>query len=64
MRRTRSKVAFRLTEQRTELASPGLSLADTFGAVPARHQPEDFQEMRDLALDEHVRRVIEGMQSE
>ena len=58
------KVVFRLTEGRVELTPPGLSLADTFGAIPPRRQPEDFQELRDLALAPRARRVIEAMQSE
>ncbi|MFN8497100.1 MAG: AbrB/MazE/SpoVT family DNA-binding domain-containing protein [Anaerolineae bacterium] len=60
----RSKVVFRIVGDRVELAASSLSLAETFGAVKPRKQPEDFKELRDLALEDHAQQVIKDMQSE
>ncbi|MFN8482427.1 MAG: AbrB/MazE/SpoVT family DNA-binding domain-containing protein [Anaerolineae bacterium] len=60
----RDKVVFRIVGERVELAPSPLSLANTFGAVKPRKQPEDFKELRDLALDEHAQQVIQDMQSQ
>ena len=60
----RDKVVFRIVGDRVELAPSSLSLAETFGAVKPRQQPEDFKELRDLALDDHAQKVIKDMQSE
>jgi AbrB family looped-hinge helix DNA binding protein len=50
------KVAFRVVEGRVELAPVTMSLEDTFGAVTPRKRPEDFQEARDIAIEEHISR--------
>ena len=60
----RDKVVFRIVGDRVELAPLSLSLAETFGAVKPRKQPENFKELRELALDDHAQHVIKEMQSE
>lgn len=62
--KARDKVVFRIIGDRVELTAASLSLAQTFGAVKPRRQPEDFQELRDLALDDHAQQVVREMQSE
>lgn len=59
----RGRVIFRIVDDRVELLPPPLNLADTFGAVKPRRQPEDFQELHDVAVEEHAQHVIEEMKS-
>lgn len=56
------KVLFRVVDDRVELLPPPLNLADTFGAVKPIEQPEDFQTLRDQAIEDHVRQVAWQMQ--
>jgi hypothetical protein len=39
-----------------------MTLEDAFGAVTPRSQPEDLAALRDTAIKEHVKGVIEEMQ--
>lgn len=59
----RDKVVFRITEGRVELGAPLMTLEETFGSVRPRQAPEDFKKLRDSAIEEHVRNVIEEMKS-
>jgi len=57
------RVAFIVEEGRVTLA-PGsgpMTLEDTFGAVRPRRRPEDFQALRDRAIEAHVQHVLDEM---
>ncbi len=56
------KVIFRVTEGTVELQPATMTLEDAFGAVTPRSQPEDFADLRDTAIEEHVKKVIEETQ--
>ena len=56
------KVIFRVTEGTVELQPTAMTLEDAFGAVTPRSQPEDLAALRDTAIEEHVKGVIEEMQ--
>ena len=55
------KVVFRVTQGTVELQPAAMTLEDAFGAVTPRTQPEDFAALRDVAIEEHVKKVIEEM---
>ena len=56
------KVIFRVREGTVELQPVAMTLEDAFGAVTPRNQPEDLADLRDTAVEEHVKKVIEEMQ--
>ena len=55
------KVVFRVTEGTVELQPITMTLEDTFGAVTPRHRPEDFADLREIAIEEHAQKVIAEM---
>lgn len=55
------KVMFRVRETTVELQPVTMTLEDTFGAVTPRSRPEDFSALRQTALEEHTRKVVEEM---
>lgn len=51
------KIAFEIRSDEVILKKPTiLSLDAVFGAVMPRNRPEDFQTLRDVAIQEHVER--------
>lgn len=44
-----------------ESLPPVMSLDEAFGSVTPLNQPEDFEALREAALEEHARRVVEEM---
>jgi antitoxin PrlF len=57
----RDQVTFRVSEGRVAIEPAEMTLAQTFGAVKPRRRPEDFQALRDAAIEEHVQRVVDEM---
>jgi antitoxin PrlF len=57
------RVAFRVTDDAVELIATPMTLEQTFGAVTPQQQPEDFADLRDTAVEEHARRVVEEMKN-
>jgi antitoxin PrlF len=55
------KVVFRVTGNTIELQATTMTLEETFGAVTPRSRPEDFSRLRDIALEEHVQKVVDEM---
>lgn len=55
------KVVFRVTEDGVELQPATMSLEDTFGAVAPRSRPEDFAQLRDIAIEEHIEKTVTKM---
>jgi AbrB family looped-hinge helix DNA binding protein len=54
----RDAVTFEITGESVVLKRPEqLSLHAVFGAVTPRNRPEDFQKMRDDAIEEHIERT-------
>ncbi len=56
------EVRFRVVEGRVELLPPTMTLESAFGSVTPIHRPEDFQQLRDKALAEHVHKVVSSLQ--
>ncbi|MDQ4078464.1 MAG: AbrB/MazE/SpoVT family DNA-binding domain-containing protein [Chloroflexota bacterium] len=56
------KVVFRVEEGKVELQPTAMSLEDAFGSVTPLERPEDFKKLRDVAVEEHVQKVIDEMQ--
>lgn len=54
------KVAFRVSDGIVTL-EPTMTLGETFGSVRPRRRPENLQELRDLAIEEHVAHVFNEM---
>lgn len=45
-----------------ESLPPVMSLEEAFGSVKPLSQPEDFEALREAAMEEHAQKVIEEMQ--
>jgi antitoxin PrlF len=58
------RVVFRVADGKVELQPSSTTLESTFGAVTPRSRPEDFKELRDIAIEEHARSVIEKCEGE
>jgi antitoxin PrlF len=59
----RDTIVFRVKDGRVELQPPTMTLEEAFGAVKPLDRPEDFEKLKEQALDEHVRQVLEEMKS-
>jgi len=55
------QVVFRIADGRVELQPAPMTLEATFGAVKPIHRPEDFAALREVAIAEHVQKVVEEM---
>lgn len=55
------QVVFRVNEGAVELEPVSVTLEDAFGAVVPRSRPENFAELREIAIEEHVSKVVEEM---
>lgn len=64
--KAQDRVTFRIENGHVELqpATKIMTLEATFGSITPRKRPEDFKELRDIAIEEHVQRTIEKMQRE
>ncbi len=56
------EVRFRVVEGRVELLPPTMTLEAAFGSVEPRTTPENFQELRDKAIAEHVAAAVSSPQ--
>lgn len=56
------RVVFRISNGRVEIRPPTMSLEETFGSVTPMNRPEDFKKLREIAVEEHVQKIIEEMQ--
>jgi AbrB family looped-hinge helix DNA binding protein len=52
--RPQDKVVFRILEDRVELSRVPMTLGEAFGSITPLKQPEDFEEMRDIAAQERA----------
>jgi bifunctional DNA-binding transcriptional regulator/antitoxin component of YhaV-PrlF toxin-antitoxin module len=52
------KVVFRIQGQTVALHAIPMTLQETFGSVSPIHRPENFSELRAIALEEHAQKVI------
>lgn len=55
------RIAFRVINGRVELAPPTMTLESAFGSVKPRKRPENFKELRDIAIEEKVKKTIDEM---
>ena len=55
------QVLFRVTESTVELQPVTMTLEDTFGAVAPLNRPEDFANLREVAIEEHAQQVVANM---
>lgn len=58
------QVVFRVLGDRVELAAAPMNLADAFGSVEPLQRPEDFEALREKAMDEHSEKVLREMWEE
>jgi antitoxin PrlF len=56
------KVIFRVFDGRVELQPPTMTLEEAYGSVQPLNRPEDFNALRDKAIEEQVARILEEMQ--
>lgn len=55
------KVVFRIWQGKVELQPATMTLDDVFGAVTPQQSPENFKELRDSAIEEHVQKLLDDM---
>ncbi len=61
--KTGDRVVFRVTDHGVQLEPAAMTLEDTFSSVTPRDRPEDFSALRDAAIEEHVKKVVEEMKA-
>lgn len=57
------KVVFRIQGQSVALHTIPMTLQETFGSVQPINRPEDFAQLRAIALEEHTEQVINANKS-
>lgn len=57
----KGKVVFRMSEDAVEIKPMSMTLEDTFGSVKPINRPENFKQLRKIAIGEHVDKVISKM---
>jgi AbrB family looped-hinge helix DNA binding protein len=57
------RVIFRVEDDKVYLTPVTETLESAFGAVEPLGRPEDFQTLRDQAMEDHVQRTMEEMGS-
>lgn len=58
----KDKIAFSVEEGRVRVAPAKYTLEAAYGAVKPLKRPEDFKELRRIALEEHAAEVLAEMQ--
>lgn len=59
--KAKDKVAFSIDEGNIRLAPAKYTLENVFGVVKPLNKPEDFKKLKQIAIKEHVKKVIEEM---
>ena len=59
--KAKDKVAFSIDEGKIRLAPAKYTLENVFGVVKPLNKPEDFKKLKQIAIKEHVKKVIEEM---
>ena len=59
--KAKDKVAFSIDEGNIRLAPAKYTLENVFGVVKPINKPEDFKKLKQIAIKEHVKKVIEEM---
>ena len=55
----KDQVLFKIKDGTVELLPSSLTLESTYGAVPAKKHPEDFKELRDQTIEQHIQRTLD-----
>ncbi len=55
------RVVYHIEDDKVYLTAIKETLASTYGAVEPLHRPEDFQALRDQAIEDHVDQVLREM---
>ncbi len=58
----RDRVIFSMQEGHIILKPASENLSSAYGAVPPLNHPEDFQALRDQAMEEHAAHIVEEME--
>jgi AbrB family looped-hinge helix DNA binding protein len=57
----KGKVIFRMSEDAVEIKPMSMALENTFGSVEPINRPENFKQLRNIAIEEHIDKVISKM---
>lgn len=57
------KVVIRVSQDTLEVKPMPMTLEDVYGSVTPINRPENFKQLRDIAIEEHVEKVISEMNS-
>ena len=61
--KSNDRVMFSMREGQVVISVAQETLESAFGAVAPLHHPEDFQQLRDQAIEEHVAGTLKEMES-
>jgi AbrB family looped-hinge helix DNA binding protein len=61
--KTNDKIIFQLKEDGVEIKPMPMTLEETYGSVAPINRPENFKQIRDEVIEEHVQKVIDKMNS-
>jgi len=59
--KAKDKIAFSIDEGNIRLAPAKYTLENVYGVVKPINKPEDFKKLKQIAIKEHVKKVIEEM---
>ena len=59
--KAKDKIAFSIDEGNIRLAPAKYTLETVYGVVKPINKPEDFKKLKQIAIKEHVKKVIEEM---
>ncbi len=60
--KAKDKVAFSIHEGNVSLAPAKYTLESVYGAVQPLNRPEDFKKLKQIAIEDHVRKITEEME--
>ncbi|MCL4386421.1 MAG: AbrB/MazE/SpoVT family DNA-binding domain-containing protein [Actinobacteria bacterium] len=60
--KAKDKVAFRIDGDNVRLAPAKYNLETVYGVVKPLNKPEDFKKLKQTAIKEHVKKVMEEME--
>ena len=59
--KSKDKIAFKINNGNVQVSPAKYTLESVYGIIKTLNKPEDYKELKKIALDEHAQKVIEEM---
>ena len=59
--KSKDKIAFKINNGNVQVSPAKYTLESVYGIIKPLNKPEDYKELKKIALDEHAQKVIEEM---